>query len=111
MSLGTVLSAIVVFGVVPLAAIGLSYLARSKVLKLFLRYGGLYFGIALNLNFLFEADCATDKFLYYRCSAIPQVIAEVFSFMNVLTMVVYVFWAPPILVLLLLWELKVRMSK
>ncbi len=105
------MAVIVVFGVLPLAAIGLSYFVRSKVLKLFLRYGGLYFGIALNLHFLFEADCATDKLLYHRCSTIPQTIAEIFSFMNVLNMVVYVFWVPPILVLLLLWELKVRMFK
>lgn len=105
------MAVIVVFGVVPLAAIGLSFFVRSQVLKLFLRYGGLYFGIALNLHFLFEADCATDKFLYYRCDIVPQAIAEIFSHMNVLNMVVYVFWVPPILLLLLLWEVKVRMSK
>ncbi|WP_162946909.1 hypothetical protein [Ruegeria sp. EL01] len=108
MSLGTLVAVIAIYGMVPLVGIGLSFFARSKALTLFLRYGGLYFGVVLNLGWLFEADCALDDFWYSRCSTIPQVVADTYSHTIFLNMVLYLLWAPLILILLLLWELRVR---
>lgn len=108
MSGGTAVAVFVVYLLLPLSAVFLSFLAHSKFARIFLRFGGMYFGAVFGISLLLGGDCEIDDFAFHNCRLAPQVIADFVNVLSIFTMAVYFFVAPIISVWALFREMKVR---
>ena len=108
MSLGTTIAVFFVYILIPFAAIFLSFSAHSKFARIFLRFGGLYFGVVFGLSLLMSGDCEFNDFAYHRCRNTPQLVADITSVFSVFSMVLYFFLAPIFAFWALIREMKTR---
>lgn len=108
MSPGTAIAVFFIYIVIPSVAFLLSFVAQSSFARIFLRWGGLFFGVVFGLNLFMSGDCGLNDFAYQNCHHAPQPIADIASALSIFSMVLYFFVAPIFAVWALFREMKVR---
>ena len=94
--------------VLPLAAVCISFLAKSTTARRLLLFGGSYFFVAFSISLVLHSDCGTNDFLFHTCERLPQFFADFYSFPNLVNVAAYFFIAPILLMLACFLEVRAR---
>jgi hypothetical protein len=95
----------------PTICFGVSYFAHSKIVRLSLRCAAVYFFGFFGLNWLLDADCKWNDFIFSQCYYVPQWLANTYSSMVIPNMIAYLVVAPFLLIVALFYEMKIRQYK